>query len=86
MIEVILILGAVALGVFFAWAVITSLKKDGHEYRTVWGNDRRAKGPLEMRRYTKQYWHRRGDAYEWRYNGSEWSKEPIPGKIAALFD
>lgn len=43
------------------------------EYLTRWGNDRRAQGPLEMRRC--------GDVYEWRYLSDEWNRGPIPPEI-----
>lgn len=51
-----------------------------YEHKLVWGNDRRAQWPLELRR------NKTTSAVEWRYNGSKWSADSIPAEISALFD
>jgi hypothetical protein len=51
----------------------------GYEYQLLWGNDRRAVGPLEFRK------HRNTGAIEWRYDGTEWNAGKVPGQIAAMF-
>lgn len=49
------------------------------EYKTVWGKDRRAEGPLQLRKFEDS------NVIEWKYEGSEWSKETIPSEIADMF-
>ena len=51
-----------------------------YEYRLVWGSDRRAAGPLELRRC------RTSGVVEWRYGGSAWTEGRVPGEIASLFE
>jgi len=56
------------------------LTKAPYDHKMVWGKDRRAQGPIELRRnkITK--------TVKWRYNGSEWSAGDIPAEIADLFE
>jgi hypothetical protein len=57
------------------------MKKE--EFKLVFGIDRRAQGPMELKRVYDEC---DGSVeYFWRYNGSEWSSDIIPGEIADLF-
>jgi hypothetical protein len=49
------------------------------EYELVWGRDRRAIAPLELRR------HRRTGAVEWRYDDMKWQTGKPSGEIASMF-
>jgi hypothetical protein len=49
------------------------------EYQLVWGRDRRAVAPLELRH------HRRTGAVEWRYDDMDWQTGKMPGEIASMF-
>jgi hypothetical protein len=51
-----------------------------YSHKTIWGKDRRAQGPMELRRNNAT-----GEV-DWKYNGSEWSLEQIPGEITMLFE
>jgi len=50
------------------------------EYQLVWGRDRRAVAPLELRH------HRRTGAVEWRYDDMEWQAGKPSGEIALMFE
>lgn len=64
----------------FHWLIDPFRSLGGYEHKLVWGNDRRAQGPLELRRNNTT------SVVEWRYNGSNWSADSIPAEISALFD
>ena len=49
------------------------------EYQLVWGRDRRAIAPPELRH------HRRTGAVEWRYDDMDWQTGKMPGEIASMF-
>jgi KaiC/GvpD/RAD55 family RecA-like ATPase len=50
------------------------------EYELVWGRDRRAVPPLELRH------HRRTGTVEWRYDDMDWKAGKLPGEIASMFE
>ena len=51
-----------------------------YEYSTSWGNDRRAEGPIKLRK------DQGSGLVEWRYLESGWSAGPIPPEIAFMFE
>lgn len=50
------------------------------EYQLVWGRDRRAVAPLELRH------HRRTGAVEWRYDDMDWQTGKMPSEISSMFE